>query len=158
MKKLLLSSLLCLMIAVCAPVWAKESADTNLQILLDKIHADKKLLVATNMDVSESQGKAFWPLYDAYQKDLQAINERLMAVIGSYAKAWNDASLTDGKAKSLLDEALAIEESEVELRKKYAIKLAGVLPAKLVARYMQIENKIRAAIKFDLAEEIPLVR
>ncbi len=156
MKKLL-PSLLCLMIAVCAPVWAKESADTNLQILLDKIHADKKLLVAANMDLSESQGKAFWPLYDAYQKELQAINKRLMAVIDSYAEAWNDASVTDDKAKSLLDEALAIELSEVELRKQYAVKLSGVLPARLVARYLQIENKIRAAIKFDLAEGIPLV-
>ena len=154
----LLPILLCLVIAVSAPLWASDNSDTNLQILLDKIHADKKLLVATNMDLSESQGKAFWPIYDGYQTDLQAINKRLMTVIASYADAWNTDSITDEKAMSLLDEALAIEESEVELRKKYAAKLSGVLPAKLVARYLQIENKIRAAINFDLAEEIPLVQ
>jgi hypothetical protein len=156
--KRLLPSLLCLMIAVCAPLWAMDNADTNLQILLDKIHADKKLLVAANMDLSDAEGKAFWPVYDSYQKDLKGINKRLMAVIGSYAEAWNTDTITDDKAKSLLDEALAIEESEVELRKKYAAKLSGVLPARLVARYLQIENKIRAAIRYDLAEEIPLVQ
>ena len=156
--KRLLPLLLCLMIAVCAPLWAKESADTNLQILLDKIHADKKLLVAANMDLSDDEGKAFWPVYDSYQKDLKGINKRLMAVISSYAEAWNNDALTDEKAKSLLDEALAIEESEVQLRKKHADKLFGVLSAKLVVRYLQIENKIRAAIRYDLAEEIPLVQ
>jgi hypothetical protein len=32
-----------------------------------------------------------------------------------------------------------------------------VLPAIKVARYLQMENKIRAAIKFDLAANIPLM-
>ncbi len=36
-------------------------------------------------------------------------------------------------------------------------KLSQVLPAKKVARYLQIENKIRAAVKLGLADEIPLV-
>jgi len=155
--KRLLPSLLCLIFAGSAPLWAAGTSDTNLQILLDKVHADKKLLVAANMDLDDAQGKAFWPLYDEYQKELQAINKRTMAVIGSYADAWNADTVTDDKAKSLLDEALAIEEAQVALRKKYADKLSGVLPAMLVARYLQIENKIRAAVSFELAEGIPLV-
>ena len=73
MKKLL-PSLLCLVIAVSAPLWASEIASTNLQILLDKVHADKKLLVAVNMDLDDAQGKTFWPLYDSYQKELQALH------------------------------------------------------------------------------------
>jgi hypothetical protein len=155
--KRLLPSLLCLIFAGSAPLWAAGTSDTNLQILLDKVHADKKLLVAANMDLDDAQGKAFWPLYDEYQNELQAINKRTMAVIGSYADAWNADTVTDDKAKSLLDEALAIEEAQVALRKKYADKLSGVLPAMLVARYLQIENKIRAAVSFELAEGIPLV-
>ncbi|HET6277848.1 MAG TPA: hypothetical protein VFG08_03615 [Candidatus Polarisedimenticolia bacterium] len=153
----LLPSLLCLVIAVSAPLWAAETSDSNLQILLDKVHADKKLLVAANMELNDAQGKAFWPVYDDYQKELQVINKRLIAVIGSYADAWNTDTVTDDKAKSLLDEALAIEEAQVALRKKYVDKLTGVLPAMLVARFVQIENKIRAAVNFELAEEIPLV-
>jgi hypothetical protein len=149
--------LLCLTAALCMPAMAKETADSNLQILLDKVHADKKLLVAANMDLSDEEGKAFWPVYDSYQKDLQAINQRLVKVVGSYADAWNNDKLTDETAKSLMDEVLAIEESEVKLRKTYAEKLSGVLPAKLVARYLQIETKIRAAVRFDIAEQIPLI-
>jgi len=33
-----------------------------------------------------------------------------------------------------------------------------VLPAKKVARYYQLENKIQAVGRYDLAEKIPLVK
>lgn len=155
--KTLLSSMLCLMLSVCLPVWADETADTNMQILLDKVHADKKLLVASNMDLDDAQGKVFWPIYDDYQKELQVINKRMMTAISSYAEAWNNDSLTDAKAKSLMDEVLSIEEAEVEMRKKFATRLSDGLPGKKAARYLQIERKIRSAINFDLAEGIPLV-
>jgi hypothetical protein len=36
--------------------------------------------------------------------------------------------------------------------------LRKVLPAKKVARYLQIENKIRAVVKYDLAAVVPLVQ
>jgi len=36
-------------------------------------------------------------------------------------------------------------------------RLEKVIPGMKVARYMQIENKIRAVIKYELAESIPLV-
>jgi hypothetical protein len=35
--------------------------------------------------------------------------------------------------------------------------LGKALPATKVARYLQIENKIRALVKFELAAQIPLV-
>jgi hypothetical protein len=52
---------------------------------------------------------------------------------------------------------LAIDEQELKMRKTYAAKLSTVLPAKKTARYIQIENKIRAALRYELAGSIPLV-
>jgi hypothetical protein len=66
--------------------------------------------------------------------------------------------LTDEKAKKLIDEALAIEVAEANLKSTYAPKLSKVLPMRKVARYLQIENKIRAIVKYDLAQGVPLVR
>ena len=107
--------------------------------------------------MNEADGKVFWPIYDAYQKELQAINDRLAKTILAYADAYNKKALTDDLAKQLTSEALAIDQDELTLRKTYATKLNGVLPAMKVARYIQIENKIRAAIRYDLATGIPLV-
>ena len=134
-----------------------KPADTNMQILLDKVKADKKLVVAANMDLTDAEGKGFWPIYEAYQKDLQGINERLGKTILAYADAYNNKTLTDAQALQFTNEAIAIDQDEVTLRKTYAAKLSGVLPAKKAARYLQIENKIRAAIRYDLASGIPLV-
>ena len=155
--KLINAVILCIA-ALAAPAFAQDKpADTNMQILLDKVKADKKLVVAANMDLNEGEGKVFWPIYDAYQKELQAINDRLGKTILAYADAYNKKALTDDLAKQLTNEALGIDQDELTLRKTYAGKLNGVLPAMKVARYIQIENKIRAAIRYDLATGIPLV-
>lgn len=136
---------------------AQDKSADNMPILLEKVRADKKLLIATNMALTEQEDAAFWPVYEAYQKDLAALNDRLKNMIKSYANAYNQGAVADDTAKKLLDEALAIEASELEMRRSYVAKFGKVLPAAKVARYYQIENKIRAAVKYDLAGGIPLV-
>jgi len=145
--------------AVIAPVvFAQDKPADNMQILREKLMADKKLVVALNMELTESEAKAFWPIYEQYQKDLQRINGRIVTVLGSYADDFRGKSLTDDKAKKLIDEALAVDQAEANLKSTYAPQLSKALPARKVVRYLQIENKIRAVVKYDLASGVPLVR
>ena len=137
---------------------AQDKPADNMQILRDKIKADKKLVVATNMELTESEAKSFWPIYEEYQKELQKINRRIVALLESYAADFRSKSLTDDKAKKLIDEATAIEQAEVNLKSSFAPKLSKALPSIKVARYLQIENKIRAVVKYDLAQGVPLVQ
>jgi hypothetical protein len=145
-------------VAFPIPAWTQNKPSDNMQILLEKIKADKKLLVAKNMDLTESEAKAFWPVYDQYQKDLAKINQRIGKLIQSYAADYQANRMTDEKAKKLIREYVAIEKAEAALKESYVPKLSKVLPPKKVARYLQIENKIRAAIKYELAGEIPFVQ
>jgi Spy/CpxP family protein refolding chaperone len=140
-----------------APAMAQEMSDTNMEILKQKLKADKKLLVAGNMDLSDAEAKKFWPLYDSDQMDLNQVNQQLGQTIKEYAEAFNKGSIPDNKAKKLLNDVLSMEEQENKLKRTYAQKLEKVLPYNKVARYMQIENKIRAVIKMELAQQIPLV-
>lgn len=133
------------------------ASDQNTQILLDKIKADKKFLVASNMELTDAESKVFWPLYDSYQGDLMQINERLGKTITDYAELINKGSVPDDRATALLDEALAVEKAEVDLKHAYAEKVATVLPATKAARYMQIETKIRSLLRGELAKRIPLI-
>jgi len=137
---------------------AQDKPADNMQILRDKIKADKKLVVATNMELTETEAKGFWAIYDEYQKDLQKINRRIANLLESYAADFRSKTLTDDKAKKLIDEALAIEQAEANLKSTYAPKLSKALPVRKVARYLQIENKIRAVVKYDLAQGVPLVQ
>jgi hypothetical protein len=151
------AGLVALAMALPAPAWTQDKPADNMQILREKIKADKKLLVAANMDLTESEAKGFWPVYEAYQKDLAAINQRIGKLIETYAADYRDGTLTDEKAKKLVDEYVAIGKAEAGLRGSYVPKLSKVLPWKKVARYLQIENKIRAAVNYEFATEIPLV-
>jgi hypothetical protein len=137
---------------------AQDKPADNLQILREKIRADKKLVVATNMDLTEAEAKDFWPIYEQYQNDLQKINQRMANLLESYADDFRNKSLTDEKAKKLIDEALAIDRAEAGLKSTYAPKLGKALPIRKVVRYLQIENKIRAVVKYDLASGVPLVK
>jgi hypothetical protein len=146
------------LVGLAIPVGAQDKPADNMQILREKIKADKKLLVATNIELTESEAKGFWPVYDEYQKDLTAINQRIGKLIESYAADYRANSLTDDKAKKLVDELVAIEQAEAGLKTTYVPKLSKVLPLKKVARYLQIENKVRALVKYELAATIPLAR
>ncbi len=139
-------------------VIAQDKPADNMAIVMEKVRADKKLLVAANMNLTEQEATGFWPVYESYQKDLGALNDRTRKAIGSYADAYNQGTVADETAKKLLNEVLAIDGAEVDMRKSYVPKFEKVLPAAKVARYYQVENKIRAAIKYELAEGIPLVQ
>jgi len=140
-----------------SPAWTQDKPADNMQIMREKVKADKKLLVATNMELTESEAKGFWPVYEAYQKDLAAINQRIVKLIESYAADYRANTLTDEKAKKLIDEFVAIEQAEAGLKASYVPKLSKVLPLKKVARYLQVENKVRALVKYELAGGVPLV-
>lgn len=158
MQRLFILALAATILCV-TPAFAETAQNTNIQILLEKVKADKKLLIAANMDLNDQESKAFWPLYEGYQKDLEQLNRHLGKLLNEYAEAFNEnkGTVSEDLAKNLINEALKTEGAEVKMRREYAEKLTKVLPATKVARYLQMENKIRAAIKFDLAANIPLV-
>jgi Spy/CpxP family protein refolding chaperone len=145
-------------ILVVSPAVSQDKPADNMKILRDKVKADKKLVVAANMDLTESEAKGFWPVYEQYQTDLMAINQRIDRLIKSYAADYQANTLNDDKAQKLTAEFLTIQKAEAELPASYVPKLSQVLPPKKVARYLQIENKIRAAIKYELAVNIPVVQ
>ena len=145
-------------VGLAASAMAQTAGTTNMDILRQKLKSDKKLVVAENLQLTDAEGAKFWPVYEAYQKDLQAINQRMTTTILAYADAYKKGPVTDEMAKKLLDESLAIDEAEAKLKSTSAPKILAVLPAMKAARYIQIENKIRAAVRYELAAGIPLVQ
>jgi hypothetical protein len=152
------TALMVVLVAFAVPALTQDKPSDNMQILREKVKADKKLIVAANMGLTESEAKGFWPVYEEYQKELTTINQRIIKLIESYAADYRTNTLTDEKAKKLIDELVAIEQAEAKLKASSVPKLSKVLPSKKVARYLQIENKIRAVVKYDLASGVPLVQ
>ena len=138
------------------PAASQEKPADNMQLVIEKISADKKLFVAENMQLTEGEAKGFWPVYKQYQDELFLLRARTVELITDYAKAYGN--MTNDTAKKLLDENLAIETVGLKLRQNYLPKFRSVLSEVKVARYYQIENKIQAALYYELAAKIPLMK
>jgi len=141
---------------VLVPVALFAQTNDQMQLTREAAKANKKLIVSDNMNLTEEEAKSFWPVYEEYQKALSTLYKKTGEVIKSYAEDYN--ALSDEKAKSLLDQSIAVQEDRLNLEKSYLPKFNKVLPAKKVVRYYQIENKLDAILKFDLARGIPLAK
>jgi len=135
---------------------AQDKPADNMEIVKEKIRSDKKLLVATNMQLTESEANAFWPVYDAYQAELAKLRDREIKLIDNFAGSYE--TMSDDVAKKLLEDSLSIDSDHQKLRQSYLAKFRGVLSDKKVARYYQLESKIDAVMEYELARRIPLVR
>ena len=135
---------------------AQDRPADNMQIVVEKIRADKKLFIAENMELTESEAQAFWPLYEEYQDELFLLRARTMKLINDYAEAYQ--KMTNDTARNLLDEVMTIETLGLKLRQTFFPKFRNVLPDVKVLRYYQIENKIDAALMYEIAANIPLIQ
>lgn len=155
MKALMIIAVVLAALASGVAAAQDKPADT-MDVLREKVRADKKLLVATALKLTEGEAKAFWPVYNAYQSDMIVHYDRVIKLIGDYATAHE--SMTDEAATRLLGEFLAIEMDHVALLTAYVPRFQSVLPPRKVAQFYQIENKLRAVLRYGLARDIPLIK
>ena len=141
---------------VAMPAIALGAGNTDMELLAEKVKADKKLLVGINMSLTNEEAKDFWPLYEAYQKELQSVNSDLGKLIVEFAEAYAKGPIPNETAKQIRNDVYALEEKELRVKRTTAEKMDNVLPPWKVTRYMQIESKIRTLVKFELAQNIPL--
>jgi hypothetical protein len=152
--RLLLATSL-LLVFVPALARAGEADEASMEILRDTLRTNKKAVVDVNLGLSDAEAKAFWPVYDRYQKDLTVVQDRLVAVVEDYAA--NFKTMTDDKASELVNEYLAVEQDRSEVRRAFLDPISQALPGKKVMRFYQIENKIDAVLRYQLAATIPVV-
>jgi hypothetical protein len=119
-----------------------------------EIQSDKKGLVAKSMDLTPEEAKKFWPLYETFQRELEVPQRAQTLALLDYIAAGH--TLTDANAKRISEQLLAAAREEARLSEKHFKQLLKVLPATKAARYMQIENKIQAVVRYESAKVIPL--
>jgi Spy/CpxP family protein refolding chaperone len=157
MKTLLLALGSALAFSVVVPAVAQDkpaAAQFTSAELLARIQSDKKGVVAKSMNLTPEEEKKFWPLYETFERELEVPQRAHTRALLDYIAA--ERSLTDANAKRISEQVLAASVDEARLNQKHFKQLLKVLPASKAARYMQIENKIQAVVRFESAKAIPL--
>ena len=137
-------------------VLAQDKPADNMDIVREKARTDKKLVVATALNLTEAEAKAFWPVYNSYQSDMIAHYDRVFKLVDAYAKSYE--TMTDENATQLLGEFLSLETDYIALLNSYVPRFRRVLPPVKVARLYQVENKLRALVDYEFARAIPLIK
>lgn len=155
MKSLLCALGVCLMLCATPAVSQTTIAQLTPAEWLAKIQADKRGLVAKAMDLTPEEAKKFWPLYDTFQRELAVPQSSYTRAVLDVVAAGN--VMTDANAKRLVDQVLSASADEVRLQQKHFKQLLKVLPAHKAARYMHVEGKIQAVVRYETAAAIPLL-
>ena len=136
-----------------------EGEEQDIQQLIDlmrkDVRAEKADIVAKTMELSADEAAIFWPAYKQYEAELKVLGDERLAIITDYANSID--TLTEEKAKDLITRAVALEGKEHALKERHLEELLAVLPAKVVARFFQIEGRINNLIDLELSAQIPLV-
>ena len=134
---------------------------TDMPALRTAARSDKRALVASTLNLTAVEEKRFWPLYDNYQRVLDSTNQRRVVAVEAVIAL--DKPISDLYARTLATELIATDEAELKARRTFHNRLmrgvpTRVLPPKKAARYLQLESKIRAALAYDIAATIPLLK
>jgi hypothetical protein len=142
------------LLLLAASLAAAQTVKEKLDLSREAVESQRRILVAGSVPMTDAEADAFWPLFDAWEKDRRPLDARANQLVADFLAA--GAGLSDAQAKAMVDEGLKIEEARVKLRLSYMDRMAKAIPPRKLARFYQIENKLDAVVRADIAKQIPL--
>ena len=137
-----------------APVSGQETEE--IQFSKENVQAERRSIIRNNVQLTETEARAFWPLYEKYRAELNEVDNQRVRLIREFAESYQ--ALSDEKALELLSEFFKFKEAKIELQTAYIAKFSAFLPGKKVMRYYQVEHLIDTRLDYDLTRAIPLVK
>lgn len=125
-----------------------------IEVLRGQISTDRQAVVALNMDLSEKQSEAFWPVYREYHEKRDELADRRVKLLTEFRDS--QIGMTAEQAKQMLKESIDLEDKLNDLKHNYRADFEKVLGPRHTLRYYQIENKLDAIINYELASVVPL--
>lgn len=130
--------------------------DDDIAVLRQDVQADKTQIITRNMEFTEEQSKAFWPVYREYALEQQKIGDQRVALIKDYATNYD--KIDDTQADSYIQRAVKYEDEISSLRKKYIPKFKKAIGAKQTAKFLQVDNRLNLLVNVQLAALLPLIK
>lgn len=118
------------------------------------LQATRADIIKKNVTLTSAQAAAFWPVYDSYQKEQNAIMDEQLKGIQRFIESFE--TLDDAGALGLINAHLDRDARMSALRKKWLGEFQKVLGTKLAVRVMQIDRRLSLAHQMEFAARIPL--
>jgi 4-amino-4-deoxy-L-arabinose transferase-like glycosyltransferase len=151
MRRIAGVALVCLAAATAAKA---QTVKETLEVTRQAIESQRRVLVSGALPLTDAEADAFWPLYDAYEKERRPLDESANKLVADFLAG--SAGLTDAQAKSMVEKALEIDEGKLRVRRVHLGRMLKAISPRKVARFYQIDNKLDAAVRADITKQVPL--
>lgn len=129
--------------------------DKDVELLRANLRANRKELMARNMNLTADEATKFWPIFDQYRKEAIKPNDERWALIKEYAANYN--TMTDAQAQDYMKRAEVVDQQLLALRQRYVPVFQKVISPKKTALWYQIDRHIDLMINLQLSSMIPMV-
>lgn len=107
----------------------------------DRVEAMKIGFITDQLNLTPDEAKAFWPVYDQYQDELEKLRkERRKNLINTRQ---NIDEMSDAEIEKAVDGEIAFRQAELDIVKKYHPQFKKVLPIRKVGRLYRAEEEFK---------------
>lgn len=131
-KKLLL---LIAFLAVASNFYGQRKPDR------EKIKSLKVAFITEKLDLSSTEAQAFWPIYNEYQENREALRRKERTQIRAKIKSADE--LSEKEAADLLEKYISFEDEEEALDKAFLKKVSGVISSKKTLLLLRSEEEFK---------------
>ncbi len=128
--------------------------DEDIDLLRQDLRAKKMQVIGQNMSLSDTEAEKFWPIYNHYVRDLQAVNDQKYALLKQYAEMWS--TMSDQDALIYVRSWLEADGQAQALRLRYVPIVSQALPGRKAATFFQLDRRLNMIVDLQLFSQIPL--
>jgi hypothetical protein len=141
-------------LAITVRAGSTEKTADVIDLVRSVYKADRQAFLADALQLTDAEGKTFWPLYQSYRTDVDKIGDGLVKLVLEYGDLYPNVSEAD--ARRLLKQYLALEQKLVKIRSWYLKRAGKTLSAGKALRWAQLENRMDLVLRLQLASAIPI--
>jgi len=122
-----------------------------------ELEAKKKIEISKRLELTGEQSEQFWEIYSDYERQSGKITKDSFDLIRKYSEGYKNNTISEQSATNMLAAYFRIEGQKLQLKQEFYTRFQSAIPTKKVFRFFQIDNKIDALIRCDIAKKLPLI-
>ena len=134
---------------------APLSTDEVLRTFRADLQANRTDLIAKNVPLSAEQAAKFWPLYQKFQAEQNAIIDEQLKGVQQYVAKYD--TLDDATATAWIKALFDRDARMNALRQKWLPSFQEVLPTRMALRVIQIDRRLSLVQQMEISARVPLV-
>lgn len=135
---------------------AEMNLNDAIEMLRTVYQAEYKDLLQSELQLTAEESKSFWPAYNSYRAEMYDVNTWLLGLIDQLAILETQRQASEQDAISLIRQSLDMENKALEIKEKNLGAFSAILPPDKLIRFYQLENKVNALLRVQIAQAVPL--